>query len=205
MYMYWGNGMDGPFDAPGSFGGANGIEELINYDNQDFQARIQSLGIPAYFDPYGNGTHLWPYWTRDLQWSIGAIMADFAHPAPAPAAITYTSADNSYSVYGWTVATHRTAREFSTLENASARGFALAGSGSATVTTPAVYTPGARYRLKLSGDKVSSRTVTTTAGRGRRLRIEVPLGPSNPYQQDTAQAQAAGTVVYTTTVRIGTR
>jgi S-formylglutathione hydrolase FrmB len=205
MYMYWGNGMDGPFDAPGSFGGANGIEELINYDNQDFQARIQSVGIPAYFDPYGNGTHSWPYWTRDLQWSIGAIMADFGHPAPAPAAITYTSADNSYSVYGWTVATHRTAREFSTLENASARGFALAGSGSATVTTPAIYRPGVRYRVTLSGDKVSSHTVTSTAGRGRRLKIQVPLGPSNPYQQDTAQAQAAGTVVYTTTVRIGTR
>ena len=205
MYMYWGNGMDGPFDQPGSFSGANGIEAAINYTNLDFQTRIQSLGIPAYFDPYGNGTHSWPYWKRDLQWSIGPIMSDFAHPAPAPAAITYTSADNSYSVYGWTVATHRTAREFSTIENASGRGFALAGSGSATVTTPAVYRPGTRYRVTLSGDKVSSHTVTTSAGRDRRLVIQVPLGPPNPYQQDTAQAQAAGSVVYTTTVRIGTR
>jgi len=44
-----------------------------------------------------------------------------------------------------------------------------------------------------------------TAGRDRRLRLEVPLGPPNPYQQDTAQAQAAGTAIYTTTVRIGAR
>ncbi len=101
MYMYWGNGMDGPFDQPGSFSGANGIEELINYDNQDFEARIQSLGIAGYFDPYGNGTHSWPYWVRDLQWSIGPIMADFAHPAPPPSPFTYTSADDSFSVYGW--------------------------------------------------------------------------------------------------------
>src|SRR5205807_3009601 len=141
MYMYWGNGQDGPYDMPGSLGGANGIEELINYDNQDFQARIQSLQIPALFDPYGPGTHSWPYWTRDLRWSIGAIMANFADPAPAPAAITYTSADDAYSVYRWSVTTHRTAREFSTLENASKRGFALAGSGSATVVTPPVYKP----------------------------------------------------------------
>jgi S-formylglutathione hydrolase FrmB len=204
MYMYWGNGQDGPYDMPGSFGGANGIEELINTDNLDFQARVQSLGIPAYFDPYGPGTHSWPYWTRDLQSSIGPIMADFAHPAPPPSAITYTSADDAYSTYGWSVTTHRTAREFSTLERASTRGFSLAGSGSATVVTPPSYKPGA-YRLTLSGDKVQSHTITVVAGRNRRLRIEVPLGPPNPYQQDTTQAQAAGTSVYTTTVTVAAR
>jgi S-formylglutathione hydrolase FrmB len=205
MYMYWGNGQNGPYDSAAAFGGANGIEELINTDNQDFQARVQSLGIPAYFDPYGPGTHSWPYWTRDLRWSIGAIMANFAHPAPPPSAITYMSADDAYSVYGWSVSTHRTAREFSTLERASKRGFSLAGSGSATVLTPAAYTPGSRYRVTLSGDTVKSHTITLVAGRNRRLRIDVPLGSPNAYQQDTTQAQAAGTVVYTTTVRVGAR
>jgi S-formylglutathione hydrolase FrmB len=203
MYMYWGNGQNGPFDSPTSFGGQNGIEALINFDNQDFEARIKSLGIPAYFDPYGNGTHSWPYWTRDLQWSIDAITADFAHPAPAPSPFTYTSADDAYSVYGWSVRTHRTAREFSTLSGASKPGFKLAGSGSGTVVTPAQYQPGTRYRVTLSGDKVAPRTVTIAASRTGRLRIEVPLGPANPSQQDTVQAQTAGTAVYTTTVRIG--
>jgi S-formylglutathione hydrolase FrmB len=202
MYMYWGNGQDGPYDTPGSFGGANGIEELINTDNIDFQARIQSLGISAYFDPYGPGTHSWPYWTRDLRQSIGAIMADFARPAPPPSPFTYTSADDAYSVYGWSVTMHRTAREFSTLENASARGFSLAGSGSGTVLTPPSYKPGVRYRVTLSGDKVTSHTITVVARRDRRLQIDVPLGPPNPDQQDTTQAQAAGTTVYTTTVRV---
>jgi S-formylglutathione hydrolase FrmB len=205
MYMYWGNGQPGPYDDASTFGGANGIEELINYDNQDFETRIQSLEIPAYFDPYGNGTHSWPYWTRDLRWSIGAIMADFAHPAPAPSPFTYTSADDSYSVYGWSVSMHRTSREFSTLENVSKGGFALAGSGSGTVLTPAAYKPGARYRLTLSGDKVASHTVTLKAARNGRLTIPVELGPPNPNQEDTAQAQATGTVVYTTTVRIGAK
>ena len=71
--------------------------------------------------------------------------------------------------------------------------------------TAPLYTRGARYRVTLSGDKVSSHAVTVTAGRDRRLRFQVPLGPPNPAQQDTAQAQAAGTAVYTTTVRIGAR
>jgi S-formylglutathione hydrolase FrmB len=203
LYMYWGNGMDGPYDTPGSMGAANGIEGLIWGDNNDFQKRIDSLGISAYFNDYGNGTHSWPYWARDLQWSLPEIMFDFAHPSPAPSPFTYTSADNAYSVYGWTVTTHRTAREFSTLESASSRGFALAGSGSATVLTAPVFRPGARYGVRLSGDTVSTHTVTLVAERNRRLEITVPLGPANPYQQDTAQAQAAGTTVYTTTVAIG--
>ena len=54
-------------------------------------------------------------------------------------------------------------------------------------------------------DQVRSHSVAVTASRGGRLRIDVPLGPPNPYQQDTAQAQAAGTAVYTTTTRIGAR
>ncbi len=202
LYMYWGNGQYGPFDTPSSFAGGSGIESLINVDNEDFQARLDSLRIGAYFDPYGPGTHSWPYWTRDLQWSLPKIMADLAHPAPSASAITYTTADDQYSVYGWTVTTHRVAREFSTLERATLRGFALAGSGSATVLTPAAYVRGARYRVTLAGDRVPARTLTLVAGRDRRLRIDVPLGPSNPYQEDTAQTQASGTNVYTTTVEI---
>jgi S-formylglutathione hydrolase FrmB len=202
MYMYWGNGQPGPLDSGAPNLGAMGIEGLIWGDNNAFQTRIDSLGISAYFDDYGPGTHSWPYWTRDLQWSIDTIMFDFAHPEPSPSPFTYTSADDVYGVYGWQVSMRRTAREFSTLEDASSHGFALAGSGSATVLTGAYYTPGARYDLRLAGDRVATHTVTLTAGRDRRLRLELPLGPSNPDQEDTPQAQAGGTAVYTTSVVI---
>ena len=201
MYMYWGNGKPGPFDkAPNP--GAEAIEAAVWEDNNAFQARLDSLGIRAFFDDYGPGTHSWPYWTRDLKWSIGRIMFDFAHPLPNPSSFTYTSADATYSVYGWRVAMRRKAREFSTLENASRREFSLAGSGSATVLTAPYYRAGARYDVTLFGDRTPVRTEALTAGRDRRLAIPVPLGPSNPYKQDTAQAQAAGTTVYTTTVTI---
>lgn len=202
MYMYWGNGQDGPFDAPGSAGGANGIEALVWADNNYFQARLNSLGIPAYFNDYGNGTHSWPYWTRDLRWSIGRIMFDFEHPAPAPAQFTYTSADNSYSIYGWQVRMHRTAREFSTLSQVGRKGFDLSGSGSATVLSAPIYRPNTTYAVHMYGDGARRRSVFVHAGRRGRLNLKVQLGPSNPYQQDTAQAQAHGTAVYTTTVAI---
>ena len=201
MYMYWGNGKDGPFDKPGSSGGANGIEALIWADNNYFQARLNGLQLPAYFDDYGNGTHSWPYWERDLRWSIGRIMFDFTHPVHNPSQFTYTSADATYSVYGWRVSMRRRAREFSTLRG-TGPGFDLSGSGSATVLTPATYTPGRRYSIQMFGDRTSPRTLSARAGRAGRLAVRVPLGPSNPYQEDTAQAQKQGTTVYTTTVTI---
>jgi len=198
MYMYWGNGEPGPYDDPSAVGGASEIEGAVNRDNIDFQARLTALNIPAYFEAYGAGTHAWPYWTRDLQWSIDKIMSGFAHPAPPPARFTYTSAEDQYAVYGWQVTTHRAAREFSTLSDVSSRGFALSGSGSDTVLTAPCYTAGRRYIVQLSGMQVPDHAVVVSAGADRRLRFEVPLGPSNPYQQDTAQAQATGTAVYTT-------
>lgn len=202
IYMYWGNGQDGPYDTPGSSGGANGIEALIWADNNYFQARLNSLGIPAYFRDYGNGTHSWPYWTRDLRWSISRIMFDFEHPAPVPSQFTYTSADNSYSIYGWRIRMHRTAREFSTLSQVSRNGFDLSGSGSAAVLTAPDYHAHMYYRVSLYGDGAGHRMTTVRAQRDGRLALHVPLGPSNPDQQDTAQAQADGTAVYTTTVTI---
>lgn len=42
------------------------------------------------------------------------------------------------------------------------------------------------------------------AGRDRRLRLDVPLGPGNPYQERSPQARlAGGKKVFTTTVGIG--
>jgi S-formylglutathione hydrolase FrmB len=202
MAMYWGNGQPGPYDTtPASYGGGS-IEFLVWNSNNDFQARLNALHIPAQFDDYGAGTHAWPYWTRDLAQSIGTIMYDFAHPAPTPSSFTYTSADDTYGVYGWQVTTHRTAREFSTLATFGARSFAISGSGSVSVVTPATFTPGHRYDVRISGAAAGTRTVVVTAGKDRRLRLSVPLGPANPYQQETAAADAAGTAVYTTDVTI---
>ena len=151
LLMYTGNGQIGPLDSGLPNLGAMAVEGGVEQLTKLFHARLVSLGIPSLFDDYGPGTHAWPYWARDLRWSIGPLMTDFAHPAPSPSAITYTSAEPSYAVYDWQVVTHRAAREFSTLEDARCRGFALAGSGSATVVTPPCLRPRARYRVTLSG------------------------------------------------------
>jgi S-formylglutathione hydrolase FrmB len=202
MYLWWGNGQPGPYDKPDPGLVAGGlIEGAIARSSEGFQRRLNALGIPAYIDAYGAGTHSWPYWTRDLEQSVDKIMSDFAHPAPNPSQFTYTSADDSYGAYGWNVTTHRTAREFSTLAPVGCRGIALSGSGSATVSTPSCYKRGARYRVTMTGPHASSSTVIR-AGDDRRIVLTVPLGPPNPYQQETPQAEAAGTAVYTTFVKV---
>ncbi len=105
-------------------------------------------------------------------------------------------------MFGWRVTVQRDATEFSTLAGASSAGFTLKGSGSATVTTPARYKRGAPYTVTVAG---GSGTTTTQerAGRGRRLRIAVPLGPANKAQEySLAAALAGGTKVYSTRVTI---
>jgi S-formylglutathione hydrolase FrmB len=203
-YFYFGNGVPGPLDT-GANPEADGIEAAVYEDNLYFHARLQSLGIkPVVYDYYGDGTHSWPYWTRDLRWSIGDIMSDFKHPTPNPASFTYESGMTSYSIYGWQVTMHRKVAEFSTIAPSGPDSFKLEGSGSGTVTTPATLTRHTSYRVTIHSQ---SQTITRTlrTGAKRALTLNVPLGPSDTVQEYTdAQPPAAspGTTVYTTDVTI---
>jgi S-formylglutathione hydrolase FrmB len=193
-----GNGLPGGPDGSGG----DPIELLVHLESTDTHNRLASLGIPHIWDDYGAGSHNWFYWQRDLKQTLPTIMATFAHPPAAPSPFTYTAVDPDYRVYGWHVVMRRPHLEFSTLHDARPGGFALSGSGSATVTTQARYRAGARYEVTVDapgGDPVATRR---KAGKDRRLQIEVPLGPANAAQQFTIPARTAGTKVFTTQVRI---
>lgn len=201
LLMYTGNGQPGPLDPavpnPGAMAIESGVEQLTTL----FHNRLQALGIPSVFRDYGGGTHSWPYWARDLRWSIGWVMAGFAHPPAIAAAVSYMSADPTYGAYGWQVATHRSVREFSYLRAASAKGFTLAGSGSATVTTPPAYRRHRAYRIAISTSS-GRRTFTVRTGAGRRLTVPVTLGPSDTVQQYPLDGPSPSTHVYTSTVTV---
>jgi len=201
LFMYFGNGKPGPLDSSAPNPGAEAIESGVYQLNVLFHDRLQALHIPSLYDPYGNGTHSWPYWARDLRWSIGPLMQDFTHPPKTPRRITYASAEMQYAVFGWRVTMHRKVLEFSTLGHAGRRGFVLQGSGSATVTTPASYRHGKRYKVKIrwQGGKTAR---AVRADRRGRLTIKVPLGPSDTIQEYSIDGSTAGTTVYTATVKI---
>ena len=205
LYLYYGNGVDGPLDtAPNP--GASLIEGAVDRDNVDFKARLDALGItPVVYDPYGNGTHSWPYWERDLKWSIGPLMSDFANPAPAPASFTYTTALPTYAEYGWLVRINRGAAEFSTLTTTTGRAFTLSGSGTAMVTTAPHYLPGRVYRITVAPATGAATTLARRADRHGRLSITVPLGPPDTTQEYSLGGPpepSPGTNVNTTRVTI---
>ena len=199
LFLYTGNGQPGPLDPPGFNPYGEGIEGGVHELTYLFHDRLNALRIPSYLDDYGPGTHTWPYWARDLRESIGPMMSDFAHPPPKPRQITYTSAEPQYAVFGWSVTMHRNVAEFSTLREAGKQGFTLQGSGSATVTTPAIYKRRRRYRVSIRTAQGQTTTTTVRVRRSHRLTVTVPLGPSNTIQE---YAPGANTAVFTTTVTI---
>jgi S-formylglutathione hydrolase FrmB len=164
-----GNGQPGPYDS-GKLA-PDLVEQQVHEMSVSFHQKLSSLGIPHVWDDYGPGTHSWPYWQRDLRESLPFLTATFAHPPSPPPAVTYTSAEGSYQVYGWRVSFKRTARVFSTLAHAGRSGFALTGPGNATVITPPVYAARSRHRVSASGQRRSLR-----ADGGGRLHIALALG-----------------------------
>lgn len=109
-------------------------------------------------------------------------MATFAHPPAPPSPFTFTAVEPSYAVYGWKVSIDRRALELSTLKRAGARGFALSGSGVATVTTARLFRRGRAYEVTESGAFGTERRRQLASSDGR-LRVRVPLGPANPVQE----------------------
>lgn len=222
LLLYNGNGDPGPYDpnpvtSPSSVAAnfpSEGLEWLIGQDNQLFHNRLDALHIPSFWDDYGPGTHTWPYWTHDFADSLPRIMDAFAAPVPGPAKISYTSTDPDYSIYGWSVSLQRGAEEFSSLEDADATGFSLAGSGSAVVVTPADFVPGSSHTITVTQSGGPSVVTTVIADANGRLHITLPLGPANPLPEYTVPLVGpnpvqqyggpgpVGSNVYTTSVSI---
>ncbi len=192
-----GNGMPG-----GEFGGTGDpIEESVHRMAVDMDARLTALSIDHVFEDYGNGSHTWPYWQDDLRTELPLLMATFADPPAPPTRFSYVAIEDRYSDYGWRVRIDRLTTEFSRLEVRDATRFSLSGSGQAAVRTPPTLAAGEAYRVSTHGPNVDER-LTLRANRRGSLRIPLVLGPANPDQQYTAPAQATGTNVFTTRVRI---
>lgn len=149
ILMYGHNGLPG-----GPLGGSpDPIEVAVHEMSQELDAALSSLEIPHLWDDLGDGAHTTPYFDQELALALPPIMATLQHPSPPPTTITYATTAPTYSEFGWTVALRRAIVEFSTLEHASTTGFALAGSGSGSVQTPATYVGEAAYRVTITPSK----------------------------------------------------
>jgi S-formylglutathione hydrolase FrmB len=171
--LWTGMGVDGPYDSTPN-PAASGIETAVYESTQHFHKHLVEAGIPAYYDNYVYGTHSFPYWARDLRAYLPKMMADFAHPK-SPRVTSYTSIDKQWSQWGYSVAIKRHAyQQFSSLTNATQSGFTFAGSGIATITTPAQYQAGSTVRVTVTvGSASTTRLVRVDSSRRITIRIDL--------------------------------
>lgn len=192
LVLRHGNGL------PGQFGGdPDAGEAAIRLTGISFHERLVELGIDHQWDDYGDGVHTWPYWEWGLEvtWPRWRQVAEAAAPDPVP--FSYRTIEPRFDVYGWEVAIEREALEFAELADVSPDGFTLTGSGQAQVTSAPWFAAGTTH-LVATGDAPPVAIVADAAG---RLAVDVDLGPSNPAQQYTVEAdvrEAAGQAIRTT-------
>jgi S-formylglutathione hydrolase FrmB len=173
--LWSGNGVPGPLDTPSAHIVQDALVEGAAHESSvSFTQVARRAHIAYFFDNYGNGTHSWPYWTRDLSQYLPAVMATFDSPAPPPSAITYRSIDKSWTQWGWTVANVRTKRwAFSGLVGASASGFTITSGSSTRVTTPPLFAPGDQYRIATIGGSAPKTVAVSITG-----QLTVPVTPA---------------------------
>jgi S-formylglutathione hydrolase FrmB len=170
------------------------LEVMVHQEAINMNEKLDDLNIPHIFDDYGTGEHSWTYWKRDLTWWLPHLMHYFSEtPATAtvPRKFTYVSMDPSYNQWGWTVAIDRPSLEFSALEVDGKNQFSVIGSGTASVTSGAGYSPGGKYKLSITDAKGTSKRTVTANSKGR-LTVSLDLGPGNPAQQYTTTASESG-------------
>lgn len=152
--------------------------------------RLDALGIAHRFAVYPGMTHSWPTWNKALAAWLPSLMARFRAaergPSAPPPSFSYSTIASSYGLYGWTVRISRKATEFSALEVAGPRAFALVGSGDAVVTTPPIARPRSHVRAT-----IGSKALALQADARGRVSVPVRLGPANAFQQYSPEAKAA--------------
>src|SRR2546421_12402182 len=115
--------------------------------NQAFVAALDAAAVSHSDEFYGNGTHAWPYWERDLGHFLPQMAAAFqSAPVGAPQIpFSYRSAQQSFSVWDWTFTAQRPVVEFTYLAGVSAAGLRATGSGRLGVVSAPAYVPGMSY------------------------------------------------------------
>jgi S-formylglutathione hydrolase FrmB len=185
VFLASGNGQPGPLDPP--FTAADDLETKVWSMNQAFDGALTAAGIEHTNDFYGPGTHIYPYFIRELPRFLSWLAPMLGKPVSVPPAFAMRSAQPSFSAWDWTFTTHRDVKEFAYLTGVTSGGLTVTGSGTLDVITAAVYNPGATYVYVL-GAGVNTRQIS--AGPDGRLRFPVELGPSHAQQQTQFGADA---------------
>lgn len=173
------------------------LDGLAHPNNDHYEARLAALEIPHVYYLSPAPGHVANSHAPDYRDAFLPLAAEtFAHPRPAPARWTYETTDLSFSLWGYHFEADRPNIEFLTLRDVSASGFVARGTGSVAVTTPAIYEPGARYRVeRIDADQEVSAIAVRADDLGQ-LRYSVRLGAPR-LADENASLVAAGQFPFT--------
>jgi hypothetical protein len=161
--------------------------------NQAFDRALTQAGIAHVTDFYGNGTHDWPYWLRDLHTFLPQLESTFAarSSSPSPSVFDFETARAPFSVWDWTFTPLRDVTEMTYLTKVGPRGLDARGSGTLHVDTAPSFNPFRSYRL--FGAAIPSLVVADPGG---RLHFDIDLGPSHETQQFVFGPQVEATFAH---------
>jgi pimeloyl-ACP methyl ester carboxylesterase len=174
LHLWTADGLPGELDEGPPDVASTGIEGITHLSTGFFAQAADQAGVDYTLTDYGQGTHTFAYWRRDLEEYLVPLMAGFARGPQRTGPVSYRAIEPRWEQWGWRVVNDRTAPAWSALEEAGPRGFVLTGASAAVVRTPRVHVPGRTYRVSSDSPRVSSGPVRANA-RGR-LSIAVEAG-----------------------------
>ena len=170
-------------------------QERLARGNHDVVApRLDTLGL-AWTHPRWRGVHYLPDGDVFRAYYVPRLVEHFADPPPEPAVFSFKTTRQQFSVWGYDVAVQRPNYDFEFLNllgmRRDGRDFTLAGTGVATVTTPAAFAPGAAYDATITRDGVVADVQPVVADPAGRLQLRLELAPGRT-EPEHEPAVAAG-------------
>ena len=176
VFVSGGTGDYGELDPPLTLPDYLTLESSTYRRSRTFVARMTALGLGVTTDLYGNGTHSFRYWGRELGRALPMLLAALERDRPAPDSFTFRSVDDRFDVWGWRFeVSGRSALAFTDVSVAPGQVEAT-GDGVLSATTPPQFAPGVAYEV--GGERVE-------ADEHGRLRFTMDLG-------DTAEDYSTG-------------
>jgi S-formylglutathione hydrolase FrmB len=172
LFLSSGNGTPGPLDS-GNSRTVDQLEVQIHKSFVSMVAALNSARIPAVVDDYGDGTHSWPYWQRELHKAMPMLLAAVTSPLPPAKTWSFRTADATSTVWGYTLSVQPVNEiGFTDLIGVGPAGFTVSGAGTVTLLTAPIYRAGHAYSITLN----ESTHMMAKADVYGQLRIVIPLG-----------------------------
>lgn len=154
VYLSVGNGLPGPLDSPTDpdFAPMALLEAALYAMNLNYSNRLEEVGISLAGNDVGrSGSHITEYAHAALErWLPDVMQVLEGDPVDLSKSFAYRSAEDHFSVWGWTFDLDRPSPAFVDV-SVSGDEISVNGTGLLHIVTPARYAPRSSYQIGVAG------------------------------------------------------